>query len=369
MLKDVGVLVKVWPRERVIMGLRVCRWMNQELLHNVGKVLIRAMRGNIQTKDVCDTLVRLRRIEVALMNANASTPALSFKILEGMSSAASSFGRRLVQIDFTSNHFGDLGADILIDLIEQFESLQCLELGNNDISNKCLALVSALANNCKAITHLDLHENMLGDQGISVIASGLKEWKSLVHLDLCGTQIQDRGATLLAENLVQLTALTHLAIAHNNFGPAGDEMLAGALPQCTQLRCLNLAANLNMSSRLSGHRGTLEALSRCSALTHLDLSRCELDDWALHQLVAVLMNCTALTYFDLSDNALCSSVDRARMLAAGVACAAALTTLDLQGNPLMVDAAGCFEEVSPLKRTTGCNYIFTVPLVGAQDHK
>ncbi len=57
-----GLLEKVWPPERVMVGLQVSKGIQQELLGSEGKVDVVFTRGGAQNaKDIVKSLVRLRK--------------------------------------------------------------------------------------------------------------------------------------------------------------------------------------------------------------------------------------------------------------------------------------------------------------------
>ena len=136
LLLDSSLLESIWPAQRVILGLRVCKKLREELHQHTSNVAL--------VIKWCDTgLVR------------------DFSLL----------AHRRLEVSIQRNlKIGAVAAEVLATALRQ----------------------------CRTLAHLDLRGNSIGDEGAGRLAGVLGECKALAHLDLSGTSIGNEGAAGLS---------------------------------------------------------------------------------------------------------------------------------------------------------------------------
>eukprot|EP00288_Rhodomonas_lens_P019679 CAMPEP_0177690486 /NCGR_PEP_ID=MMETSP0484_2-20121128/791_1 /TAXON_ID=354590 /ORGANISM="Rhodomonas lens, Strain RHODO" /LENGTH=175 /DNA_ID=CAMNT_0019201031 /DNA_START=33 /DNA_END=556 /DNA_ORIENTATION=- len=131
------VLGHVWPAERVVLGLRVCKQLRQDLLVHCGSIVL------VQQK---------RGAELSVVGCTEDF-------------------RRLQQ--------------------HMMVSLRWRERNG-------AAKLAGLLGNCNGLVHLDLRRNEIGDEGASLLSAALGECKRLAHLNLKNNDIGPEGAGILS---------------------------------------------------------------------------------------------------------------------------------------------------------------------------
>lgn len=262
---DGRLLGLAWPAERVVMGMRVCKKLNQQLLKGARKVVLKSGQApNPSTRtgqQVCSDLTRFQAngVEVEICAANSSA-ALLDAVLQGLSMAGNS---------------GWLGKVVQIDL-----------------SNCCLGpkhygqLSLALSASSSSLQHLTLSKNKLRLLGAKTLTTSSDSNTA-------------SAPTLLGRSLQQCKLLQHLDLSQSHLGPLGAVFLADVIPSLTSLRCLNLASNQlgdDWAWRWGG------AMGGCSELARLDLSANGLGDEGVEWLAGVVGECHGLRELDLSQN-------------------------------------------------------------------
>eukprot|EP00961_Rhodomonas_salina_P259304 3503695-Rhodomonas_salina.2 len=161
-----ALLGHLWPAERGVVGLRVCKQLRRDLIVHSGSIVL-----------------------VGNANAMQCAPCVSADF------------RRLPQ-------------HILV-------MLTCKKSG--------AMLLLEVLNECKALAGLDFSENKIRAEEARALAEMLRESKVLTHLDLGHNGIGAQGAGALAMALGECKALAHLALSHNNIGAEGAGELAGVM--------------------------------------------------------------------------------------------------------------------------------------------
>eukprot|EP00961_Rhodomonas_salina_P026267 354557-Rhodomonas_salina.1 len=184
---EIGLLGKVFPPERVILGIRVCRWMYYDLIAHVDSVSVSGSHAeNFSAEFKTRTLMRLREKKLSLSFAqHCSLLSSASNAVQAMWGAAwGGFGRGLV----------------------------VLNLERNKLVPDCAEKLAQVLQQCSALRHLSLRENGIGGAGARLVMPGLASCTALTHLDLRGN---DLAAEDLADALGNLHQLRELDIASN----------------------------------------------------------------------------------------------------------------------------------------------------------
>eukprot|EP00961_Rhodomonas_salina_P139651 1879405-Rhodomonas_salina.1 len=270
------LLEMVWEKERVPLGMRVCKWMQTELpLRVSGSVLAGKQRrgwGGTDPTAVSKSLVRLRDAPMDL--AYDQSPGAVHSFVHGLSLAAlSGFGRRLRKLAVCKSSFGDTGAANLALVLSSMplDALEFLDLSSNAIGPNGMKALAPALGKLQKLSHLALPRNRIGDAGAESLAEGVKGCTTVTILNLDHNSIGDQGAGHLAGLLAASATLETLSLANNLISDAGGEQLAAALGAAARgpqgLTTLDLGCNNFTDSR------TAARLFRAgTALQRLDLS-------------------------------------------------------------------------------------------------
>lgn len=300
-----GLVGKLWPPERALMGLRVCRWMQVQLVAHIEMALVcgpcmrfsqRPKSRDYEAQDICSTLSKLRNCKVVLVwnsRRHQTTPLL----LDGIIAAiANGFGKKLTQLTLNSTKIWDTNSQKLATVIAGCSALKRLDLSVIGINQTGMEQLSEALGRCTELEHLELGWNKVRSEGASKLAEALQNCTSLIHLGLAGNNIGDSGICVLASALQSCTALTHLILPSNQLGAHGVSKLAAILSDLQSLAILDLSRNqLGAEGSFELSRG----LARSLSLTNLDLYKC---DVTVAHLAPALECCTALTHLELGDN-------------------------------------------------------------------
>mmetsp|Transcript_55568 Transcript_55568/g.84104 ORF Transcript_55568/g.84104 Transcript_55568/m.84104 type:complete len:585 (-) Transcript_55568:192-1946(-) len=323
-----GLLVRVWPADKVLLGMRVCKLLRQELPSNAKQVLLVASYAD---DGYAPTYISSRL--AAFVSCESSLVCRGFPrsfatLRRALRSAVEDgFGAKLVYLDLAGNHFfPEFALEAIGYLLEHSPDLHHLDLSMNPLRDFGAGVLSAAMRNCPALTHVDLSQTCLGAEGIMQLAGGLGRctelkrlslssnaidgvdaWQNLAdalrgctkleQLDLHSNPIRAEGARLLAEVLTsRFSALAKLDLSSCELGAAGIASLQEVL-SLSSLLSLKLHANDMTGTGANAFVGT------CTALTFLDIS-CNLLEMGQFTpwLTVCLRQCKQLAHLDLSGN-------------------------------------------------------------------
>eukprot|EP00961_Rhodomonas_salina_P144274 1942473-Rhodomonas_salina.1 len=170
-LRQLGLLGKVWGSNRVLMGMRVCRWMRDELAKTVSTIVLVGKRGaRPNPRDICQSLMKLTEIKVILLWRRMGQTA-SLSMLEGIiSSVGKGFDSALIELDLSESQLRAEGASKLAELLGGLKTLSSLSLGRNELGAKGTARVCKVLGDCRKLALLDLGENAMGPDGAQRLA-------------------------------------------------------------------------------------------------------------------------------------------------------------------------------------------------------
>jgi len=161
-----------------------------------------------------------------LESSKVTTLNLSWNDLgdEGAKNVASllSTNKSITSLDLSAVNFKDDEIAILISaLLGNNNTLQYLNIQNNQISAKSFRLLSQLLKTNRSLTYLSLRALYLGNEGVDLLSDGLLSNKTLLTLDLQNNNIDNSG---LARIIIALpsTNLEHLHLEWNKISNPED---------------------------------------------------------------------------------------------------------------------------------------------------
>ncbi|XP_062393572.1 NACHT, LRR and PYD domains-containing protein 12-like [Sardina pilchardus] len=236
----------------------------------------------------------------------------------------------LIKLDLGENDLGDSGVALLSKgLSSPLCNLQTLRLANCNITyNSCEIVASVLST--YSLIKLDLGENDLEDSGVRSLSEGLSSpLCKLQTLRLAVCKLSEKSCGIVATVLQSPNSLIGLDLSHNDLRDSGVQLLSKGLssPHC-KLQTLRLAdckltdklweiaasilqspnslLQLNFSNNDLGDSG-VQLLSKGlsssnSILQILRLADCKLTDKSCEIVASVLQSPNTLQQLDLSDN-------------------------------------------------------------------
>eukprot|EP00288_Rhodomonas_lens_P015203 CAMPEP_0177693554 /NCGR_PEP_ID=MMETSP0484_2-20121128/2461_1 /TAXON_ID=354590 /ORGANISM="Rhodomonas lens, Strain RHODO" /LENGTH=798 /DNA_ID=CAMNT_0019204371 /DNA_START=60 /DNA_END=2457 /DNA_ORIENTATION=- len=333
-LHQLGLLEKVWPWDRVVLGLRVCKWLRSDLQCPTirGVLLASSCRcAGSKVEDICETLVHpsFNGKEVHVQwrgQGRVSTNALLHAVKGAAGAQRSVAILKITHLDLGHNDIEKHGSERLAEVLALQTTIQYLGLRGNCFSHVEASVLGQSLRLCRGLTHLDLGENQLGERGAAYLATCLRLCTALQHLDLTSNRVGTAGVELLVSGLVECKSFAHLGLADNNIFAPGANTLSVILRGCTSFQHLDLSRNrihdtaeklfvavgqsvslshLDLHSNNIGDDGAAylaDVLGECESLSYLDLNDCRIGDGGLRNIASVLAVCKALAHLDLGRN-------------------------------------------------------------------
>ena len=177
----------------------------------------------------------------------------------------------LTHLDLQScDIFYNGGLDMVTRILAQWkcEKLTHLNLANNNIYN-IFQTWTPLLQQFTELRHLNLNTNFMNERS-STVADGLSRCTTLTRLEMHDNHMQAEGMRSLAPVLQRCPELTHLMLGNNQIGNDGADHLAGVFSICTKLVHVHLGGGNRIEVTVQNI--FLSSLSRCTLITHLDLS-------------------------------------------------------------------------------------------------
>eukprot|EP00961_Rhodomonas_salina_P069578 934068-Rhodomonas_salina.2 len=175
---EIGVLGKVWPKERVVAGMRVCRWLRETLLAHIDGVWLKVSPppngGVAEAQLAAEVAQSLRsfcappscppRVSAALQCSAGRNMALA--VLDGIECALSTRGPQTMERERSAHH-------------AQGQSREGGEEANEQGQNR-------EAKAWLAVSHLDLRMTGLRGLDCAQLAATLQCCSGLTFLNLVG---------------------------------------------------------------------------------------------------------------------------------------------------------------------------------------
>ncbi|XP_042559434.1 NACHT, LRR and PYD domains-containing protein 3-like, partial [Clupea harengus] len=156
----------------------------------------------------------------------------------------------LTELDLGNNDLGDSGVQLLSNgLCSPHCKLQTLRLAECTLTDKCCGIVAIVLQSPNSLTELDLGNNDLGDSGVQLLSNGLRSRHcKLQTLRLSDCLISEKGCICLASALSSNPShLKELDLSYNHPGESGLKLLSVILedPVC-KLEKLNVWNELTL---------------------------------------------------------------------------------------------------------------------------
>jgi Ran GTPase-activating protein (RanGAP) involved in mRNA processing and transport len=155
----------------------------------------------------------------------------------------------LTSLTLQCNIIDDDLLKMLFNGLSQNNSVTCLDLAHNRISNHGVRLLSKLLMdpNC-VLARLNLADNQVHVEGGRYLGRGLRENSSLVALDVHMNRLADEGVRMLLEGLQDNVTLHTLNLRANGAGSDTAQAISALLRDSQHhLQCIDLATN-NLSA-------------------------------------------------------------------------------------------------------------------------
>lgn len=241
------LLARLWPPQRIVVGMRVSRWVREHLSKNAESVWISCLPHHddapISAKEVGRDLARLQHgsvvVDLGVYNCDY---AHVNSVLCGVTKAW---------------RFGWQGA------------VRSLDLSDSGVGTTEVEVLAKVLSRCTGLTSLTLAGNALRDDDIHPLSQALECCPRLQHVDLSYNRMRPAGAASLAGILTSCLQLQSIMLNNNRIGDSGAELLLGALSHCTALQYLSLKEN---GIGDGGARCLAEQLPRCGALLEVSSS-------------------------------------------------------------------------------------------------
>ena len=350
-----SLVASLWPPERKVLGLRVCRLLRRDYLITEGVV---QLHGNLQDfvatrsldiESIASTfrIFELLRVSICLRGVD-DTRLRSFVSGTNVAAAHS----RVTSLSLCGL-VGDCSMDILRDFLGKTSRLVTLDLGDtypHRVGRECAwwgdicsagdesvhGKVSITSGGARALiavmpsplhlTHLNLYRQCLGRSGAGFLTFCLPSWVALRSLNLGYNGIHDTGFAAMSSVLP--TTLVDLRLGGNYLQKTGILMLSTTIPSLS-LTMLCLLRNGDCLYSLDGVSAFADAIG-CCKLLHLNIANTGLRTEGLIRLLAHNMgSCSTIQCLHIGGNYL-EAVGIQRLGALARVCS--LTSLSLGGN-------------------------------------
>ena len=226
----------------------------------------------------------------------------------------------LIQLNIENVEMGEVGVSALGDWLECNNSLQSLEISNNNINDNGLTrilntipstLVRLIASDCNltcngaedigkklktnnTLKHLKISKNHIGDIGISVISDSLHNNKTLTQLVADSCEFHGKGARSIGKMLEANKTLKFLNISNNHIGDDGTTAIACGITTNTDTTLTKLKIS-GCEFHSKGTKSIADVLKRNKTLRSLNISQNYIGDDEISTLASGIQDNTTLT--------------------------------------------------------------------------
>jgi len=341
-----GILADLWPAERIVIGLRVCKHMRSDFAPQVGTVVLARSSAclEFEREDIWKTLMMFPGGRISLIWRRGKAELLLQTL----------FVPPLSSLPLFSSHTSNA--------LDPRTNLTTIDLcGAGGVQDEGVLTLTEFLRECTNLTTLNLSQCRISSRGAGTLAAVLPDCPSLSSLDLSKNRIIANGAGFLANVLGRCHALRHLDLGWNTLRPEGVLMLARALVDCKALSTLKLPVTSIQAAGGGGEcaKALGNAITRCKTLTDVDLSRNPIGQEVLNDLAHGMEHNASLLRLDLSWLQISGVVgggggggaeaqeDRHPALAQLLDKCSALTYLNVQGNAISHTAVERLQQAAP----------------------
>eukprot|EP00286_Rhodomonas_abbreviata_P012588 CAMPEP_0181320520 /NCGR_PEP_ID=MMETSP1101-20121128/18168_1 /TAXON_ID=46948 /ORGANISM="Rhodomonas abbreviata, Strain Caron Lab Isolate" /LENGTH=318 /DNA_ID=CAMNT_0023428231 /DNA_START=54 /DNA_END=1007 /DNA_ORIENTATION=+ len=212
-----SLLGRLWPAERVLVGMRACKYLRAELAHHASDCVMvcaamtsRERFGSGWTAD--KILKDLRSLQGrgtrVFLNGSSLQSAFYPQLQDAMALALpNGLGSLLVELDLSSNAMGDDEAEKVADMLEHCQVLSRLNLRDNCIKERGASALGRGLRGCMALAQLDVSENKLGASAVRELGKALSECKELTDLDMSENHMGDKAAAEMVKMMRECCGL------------------------------------------------------------------------------------------------------------------------------------------------------------------
>eukprot|EP00511_Aplanochytrium_stocchinoi_P006423 CAMPEP_0204825942 /NCGR_PEP_ID=MMETSP1346-20131115/3726_1 /ASSEMBLY_ACC=CAM_ASM_000771 /TAXON_ID=215587 /ORGANISM="Aplanochytrium stocchinoi, Strain GSBS06" /LENGTH=640 /DNA_ID=CAMNT_0051953747 /DNA_START=138 /DNA_END=2060 /DNA_ORIENTATION=+ len=171
-----------------------------------------------------------------------------------------------------NNITGKLFSESFTELLRCNDTLQLIDLDNNDLRNTGLVAIAGGIETNRTLKHLTLSGNNISDRGVIFFADALMGNFSLQTVDLSSNRVSDEGIFSMAIALKANITLARLNLADNLISDNGARAISSALHRNIGLLSLNLEGNYGITAK--GTKYIANALRVNKTLEELKLMHC-----------------------------------------------------------------------------------------------
>lgn len=194
-----ALLGRLWPPERAVLGVSVCRFLRQELLCNMNDVVIVGKQCGGMQHEICSGLQRLRGRNVFLRWH--CKPAQTILQVKDLAEGVHSLGGSLSELNVQKCGIKQHAATLLAEALTECGGLSHLNVSQNRLSESGAERLFSSLQACTSLEHLDVSCCGIGPRASAALASALRSCHKLSRLKLSENYLQDEGASHVADAL------------------------------------------------------------------------------------------------------------------------------------------------------------------------
>lgn len=280
-------------------------------------------------------------------------------------------------LHMAGNHIGEVDSIMLAEILQNHQSIETLDLGHNDFTDRALAawlpviasqkklrildlslsfrseaasfigarFLKHALKNLKDLEVLDLTGHQIGDQGLLELEDVLRQQQKLKKLVLRDTDITSNSGYILANILSHKRHLTHLDLSENHLGTQGALIVGGIVSQLPALNTLNL---MNNHINNDGMTTIFEGMKKLKYLKELHIGANPIGDAGVESLSSALVSSSNLNTLDLFE--IDMTKDGSRYLGDALPSLPSLGHLSVARNSLGTGVTPIAKGLAPLKQ-------------------
>lgn len=231
------------------------------------------LEGNFQ-KSMSHLLAETRFTEGVFFSFSSIRPSGLASICQSLMET-----NNVKELVFEFGEIRDVGCVTkLCPMLLQNGQLESLDLGQNSLTDAGVSQLCSTLRSVTSLTALKLDNNPLKDNGCLAVAALTSHHRNLCHIDVSLCHLSANGLRSFCEVLKSSNSIVRsLVLSRNLFGEGGCAALRDLLRTNTSLQSLDVSLN---GIGTKGLVTLCEGLTN-STLTHLDVSRNQVEDFVL----------------------------------------------------------------------------------------